>query len=549
MNRFHGWRRLLATLVLGLAAPWLNAIQLVPMTSTVLSSPVFVGNAGDGTRRLFIVEQIGIIKVLQPGATIPTTFLDIRTRLLAGGERGLLGLAFHPQYASNGRFFVYYTRALDGALVIAAYRVSANPNVASTAETVLLAIPHPTNANHNGGMLAFGPDGYLYAGVGDGGGSNDPANNAQNIEVLLGKILRIDVDRPDPVAGTAYSSPADNPYVGVAGRDEIFAIGWRNPWRFSFDRLTGRQWVADVGQGTREEVDTPVVKGGNYGWRVYEGSACSDVDPSLCIPGNYVFPLFDYTHSNGRCSITGGYVYRGTQGALLQGTYVFADYCTGEIFSWNGSTQTVLLDTAQSISSFGEDELGELYVVSLAGSVSKIVPNTPCTFAIGPDSSNFTAAGGPGTVAVVAGAACLWTAAANVPWIHVTSGASGSGNGMVGYSVDANSSSTSRSGTMTIAGKTFTVTQSRVAACTFTIGPKRASYGNGGGGGSVAVAAPVGCAWTGASNVPWIAVTPPGGGSGNGSLTYSVAPFSGPARIRIGTLNVAGKPFTVTQSR
>ena len=549
MNHFHLCRRLLAALLLGLAAPWLHAIQLVPMTSTALTSPVFVGNAGDGTRRLFIVEQVGIIKVLQPGATIPTTFLDIRTRLLAGGERGLLGLAFHPQYASNGRFFVYYTRSLDGALVIAAYRVSANPNVASTAETVLLAIPHPTNANHNGGMLAFGPDGYLYAGVGDGGGSNDPPNNAQNTEMLLGKILRIDVDHPDPVAGTAYSSPSDNPYVGSAGRDEIFAIGWRNPWRFSFDRLTGQQWVADVGQGMREEVNTPIVKGGNYGWRVYEGSACTGVDPSLCIPGNYTFPTFDYGHSNGRCSITGGYVYRGTQGALLQGTYVFADYCTGEIFSWNGSTQTLLLDTQQTISSFGEDELGELYVVHLAGSVRKIVPNTPCTYAIGPTSSNFTGAGGPGTVAVVADSACLWTAAANAPLVHVTSGASGSGYGNVGYAVDANSSSNSRSGTMTIAGKTFTVTQSRVVGCTFTITPKRESYGNGGGGGTVAVTAPVGCGWTGTSDVAWITVNGPSGGSGDGSLTYSVAPFSGPLRIRKGTLTIAGKPFTVTQSR
>jgi hypothetical protein len=546
---FNLWRRLLVALLLGLAAPWLSAIGLVPMTSTALSSPVFVGNAGDGTRRLFIVELGGIIKVLQPGATVPTIFLDIRTRLLAGGERGLLGLAFHPLYASNGRFFVYYTRSGDGALVIATYRVSANPDVANSAETVLLTIPHPTNTNHNGGMLAFGPDGYLYAGVGDGGGSNDPPNNAQNIQVLLGKILRIDVDHPDPVAGTAYSSPPDNPYVGRAGRDEIFAIGWRNPWRFSFDRVTGRQWVADVGQGAREEVNTPVVKGGNYGWRVYEGSACTGLDPSLCIPGNYIFPIFDYTHSNGRCSITGGYVYRGAQGALPLGTYVFADYCTGEIFSWNGSTQTLLRDTAQNISSFGEDEFGELYVVALGGSVSKIVPSTPCAFAISPSSSNFTAASGTGTVAVTAGNGCGWTAVANAPWIHVTSGASGSGNGSVGYRVDSNNSSASRSGTMTIAGKTFTVTQSRTASCTFTITPKRASYGNGGGGGSVAVTAPVGCAWTGASNVAWITVNGPAGGSGNGSLTYSVAPFSGPLRIRTGTLDIAGKQFTVTQSR
>ena len=224
---------------------------------TVLSGPVFVGNAGDGTNRLFILEQGGAIRVLQLGSSTPTAFLDIHTKVIAGGEQGLLGLAFHPQYASNGRFFVYYTRAGDGTIVIAEYKVSANPNVADPAETVLLTIPHPTNTNHNGGMLAFGPDGYLYIGVGDGGGANDVPNNAQNINLLLGKILRIDVSVP-----LTYSSPPTNPFYGATpGRDEIFAYGMRNPWRFSFDRVTGAQWVADVGQGAREEVDTPIVSG------------------------------------------------------------------------------------------------------------------------------------------------------------------------------------------------------------------------------------------------------------------------------------------------
>ena len=255
--------------------------------------------------------------------------------------------------------------------------MSGNPNVANTGETTLLTIAHPTNANHNGGMLAFGPDGYLYIGVGDGGSANDPPNNAQNIDALLGKILRIDVDHPDPIAGTPYSSPGDNPYVGKLGRDEIFSIGWRNPWRFSFDRTTHQQWVADVGQGAREEVDTPIVKGGNYGWRVYEGSACSGNDPASCNPANYVFPLFDYPHTGGRCSITGGYVYRGAQGTLPPGTYVYGDYCSGEILAWDGSTQTVLADTTMNIASFGEDEQGELYVVNLGGTLSKIVSTSP----------------------------------------------------------------------------------------------------------------------------------------------------------------------------
>ena len=313
----------------------------------------------------------------------PHTFLDIHTRVLVGGERGLLGLAFHPQYGSNGRFFVFYTRTGDGALVIAEYHVSPNPDVASATETVLLTIPHPTNSNHNGGMLAFGFDNYLYVGVGDGGSANDPPNNAQNTSVLLGKILRINVDQPDPIAGTPYSSPPDNPFVNRAGRDEIYAFGMRNPWRFSFDRLTGQQWVGDVGQGAREEVDTPIVKGGNYGWRVYEGFLCTNNDPSLCTPSNYLSPIFDYQHVNGRCSMTGGYIYRGSQDLLSSGTYVYGDYCSGEIFTWNGA-QSLLLDTAMRISSFGEDEQGELYVVDLNGSVSRIASD--CSYSISPTS-------------------------------------------------------------------------------------------------------------------------------------------------------------------
>jgi hypothetical protein len=379
VNCIEAVRSLVAVLLVCLSAPPLAAIELVPIVSSGVSSPTFVGHAGDGSNRLFIVEQGGSIKVLQPGASVATTFLDIRSKVLAGGERGLLGLAFHPAYASNGRFFVFYTRPGDGALVIAEYAVSANRDVAGTTEEVLLTIPHPTNANHNGGMLAFGPDGFLYIGVGDGGSGNDPPNNAQNVNTLLGKILRIDVDRPDTSQGTRYSSPADNPYFGATpGRDEIFSIGWRNPWRFSFDRAAPHaQWVADVGQGSREEVNTPIVKGGNYGWRVYEGSACTGIDPASCNASNFLFPIFDYTHANGRCSITGGYVYRGSQGVLPSGTYVYGDYCTGEIFAWDGVRQTVLLDTTMAISSFGEDPQGELYVVDLDGGVSKLVSTTP----------------------------------------------------------------------------------------------------------------------------------------------------------------------------
>ena len=293
--------------------------------------------------------------------------------------------------------------------------------------------------------------------LGDGGSGNDPSNNAQKTDVLLGKILRIDVTVPGQ-----YTSPPDNPYVGGAGLEEIFAIGFRNPWRFSFDRQTGEQWVADVGQGSREEVDTPIVNGGNYGWRVYEGFACTNVDPSLCIPENYLFPVFDYGHSGGRCSITGGYVYRGAHGALPSGTYVYGDYCSGEIFGWDGNAQSILLDTTMNISSFGEDEAGELYVVNLGGTVSRIAAAPVCTYSISPTRATFARAGGPGSVAVTAGAGCGWTAASNVPWITITGGASGSGNGTVNYSVGPyGGKPKNRTGTVTIAGQTFTVKQSK----------------------------------------------------------------------------------------
>jgi len=362
---------LMTTLILSAATPLLAQVQLLAVVSG-LSSPVFAGHAGDGSNRLFIVEKSGVIKVLQPGSSTPTVFLDIHTRVLStGGEQGLLGLAFHPSYESNGRFFVYYTRS-GGEIVLAEYHVSANPNVAGTGETILLTIPHPSFTNHNGGMLAFDHDNYLRAGVGDGGSGNDPTNNAQNLGTLLGKILRIDVD---PAPGTdPYAVPATNPFIGAPGaRPEIFAYGMRNPWRFSFDRLTNDQWVADVGQGAREEVDTPIVNGGNYGWRVFEGFSCTGVDPGLCGGSGYIAPLFEYTHTGGRCSITGGYVYRGNQNAVAGGTYIYGDYCTGEIFGWNGANQNLLLDTALNIASFGEDESGELYVVGLGGTVHKIV--------------------------------------------------------------------------------------------------------------------------------------------------------------------------------
>lgn len=352
-----------------------QAVELQPVLSG-LSSPVYVTSAHDGSNRLFIVEQAGRIKVLEPGSSTPAIFIDIASRVLFGGERGLLGLAFHPQFSTNRRFFVNYTRQPDGATVIAEYRASAsNPNVAGTTETVMLVILQPFS-NHNGGMIEFGPDQFLYIGMGDGGSANDPGNRAQNINELLGKILRIDVDQP--VGGVPYSSPADNPFFGATpGRDEIYAVGMRNPFRFSFDRMNGRLFAGDVGQNAREEVDI-ITRGGNYGWRVMEGDICNpSFGGGTCTPIG-IGPVAVYAHSGGRCSISGGYVYRGLQSSLPFGAYVYGDFCSGEIFMLNGGVASVLLDTGLNISSFGEDEAGEIYVVGLSGTLSRIInPNPP----------------------------------------------------------------------------------------------------------------------------------------------------------------------------
>ena len=375
--------RLLAIVSLLALAPVTRAdVQLVPV-ATGLSSPLLATGARDGTNRLYVVERDGVVRLVKPGVQGTSIFLDLRGRVLAGGERGLLGLAFHPQYASNGRLFVFYTRPPDGALVIAEHRRRADPDVADPAGVDVLVIAHPRQSNHNGGMLAFGPDGYLYIGVGDGGASNDPTDNSQDVDVLLGKILRIDVDRSGPVFGSRYGAPPDNPFVDAPGADEVYAYGLRNPWRFGFDRSTGELWVGDVGQDGIEEVDAPILRGGNYGWRVYEGTNCTGNDPMLCNPTAFVAPRFQYAHTGGRCSVTGGYVYRGTRGTFASGTYVFGDFCGGEIMAFDGAAQAVVLDTTLALASFGEDDAGELYAVDIAGgTVSRIDPAAAGTTAI-----------------------------------------------------------------------------------------------------------------------------------------------------------------------
>jgi glucose/arabinose dehydrogenase len=444
-------------------SPDVATIQIQPVLITGLSLALFVTGAHDGSNRLFIVEQGGLIKVLQPGQTSPTVFLDISSRVLSGGEQGLLGLAFHPQFSSNHRLFVNYTRPPDGATVIAEYRVSAtNQNMAGMSETVILTIPQPFS-NHNGGMIEFGPDGFLYIGMGDGGSGNDPGNRAQNIDELLGKILRIDIDHPN--GAVPYSSPSSNPFFGATpGADEIFSIGMRNPWRFSFDRGTGQLYAGDVGQNAWEEIDI-ITNGGNYGWRVMEGNHCNPAfNGGVCTPIG-IAAIAEYGHTGGRCSVTGGYVYRGPIATLPAGSYVYGDYCTGEIFVLEGGTSTVPLDTALNISSFGEDEVGEVYVVGHGGQVYRIVnPNAPCSFAISPKNKSFRANGGTGSVVVTAPVNCGWTAVSNDSFITINAGASGTGVNAVTYSIAANISGVSRTGTLTVAGQTVTVNQSGVSS-------------------------------------------------------------------------------------
>lgn len=370
--------------------------------ATGLSEPVEIVHAGDD--RLFVVQQSGAIRIVNPNGTLkPANFLTLTTATIStGSERGLLGLAFHPQYATNGYFYINYTRAGDGATVVSRYSADPNnPDLALTTGTPLITIAQPFS-NHNGGTLRFGPDGYLYIGMGDGGSGGDPGNRAQNINENLGKMLRIDVNTTS--GPLLYGIPADNPYVGVEGNDEIWATGLRNPWKFSFDRLNGDLWIADVGQNAAEEINhvSSTAAGLNYGWKCYEAN---NVFTAGCAQPNvtYTFPVASYPHSGGApCySITGGYVYTGSLYPNMLNKYFFADYCINRIgmvnVNINAVTYTPNFAGITGYTTFGQDVNGELYVAAAdQGRIYKITDTTPLginefgkmTFSISPNPSN-----------------------------------------------------------------------------------------------------------------------------------------------------------------
>lgn len=355
------------------------------VTGAVDNPVQIVQPPGDSTR-LFIVQQGGDIRIVENGTLLTTPFLSIGNLTSDSSEQGLLSMAFDPDYQTSGIFYVYYTDdiATPGDITLARYHVSADPNVADeTTAEIVLVVPHPTNANHNGGQLQFGPDGYLYMGTGDGGGGGDTPNNAQTLTILLGKILRLDVGGTGTVpcgqtTAMPYDIPASNPFVGQAGCDEIWAYGVRNPWRYSFDRETGDMLIGDVGQNLWEEIDfqpADSTGGENYGWRLMEGNHC--YNPSTnCDDGTLIHPILEYGHGLG-CSVTGGFRYRGSAIPGLYGVYLYGDYCTGRI--WEGFedgsgdwTSTEVLDSSYLISGWGEDQAGEIYLANHGGAVYKL---------------------------------------------------------------------------------------------------------------------------------------------------------------------------------
>lgn len=341
------------------------------------NQPLDLQYPGDGSGRLFVVERPGVIHVFENDSSVDNSsvFLDIQNRVDDGGqEEGLLGLAFHPDYENNGYFYVNYTAGNPDRTVISRFRVSDNPDEAdANSETEILTFPQPFS-NHNGGQLAFGPDGYLYIAVGDGGGAGDPNDNGQDRTTLLGSILRIDVDSQEN--GNNYGIPSDNPYAGneEGYREEIFAYGLRNPWRFSFDADNGDIWAGDVGQNSYEEIDI-IEAGNNYGWNIMEGTHCFE-PPSGCDQSGLAMPVWEYGRGEG-ISVTGGFVYRGPSQESLTGWYVYGDFGSGKIWALDASSpddpeNIELVDTDHSISSFGVDAENELYIVGFGGSIYRL---------------------------------------------------------------------------------------------------------------------------------------------------------------------------------
>jgi len=353
-----------------------TSVVLTPFI-TGLNAPVDLQQPDDGTGRFFVVELAGTIRVFQNGALSSAPFLDIRSKVIVNGEMGLLGAAFHPDFAHTGLFYVHYDRTTPSGSyqsVIAEYSVSAaNPNVADAAsERIILTVDQPPFTNHKGGQIVFGSDGFLYIALGDGGSEGDPLGNGQNTNTLLAKILRLDVNATS--AGKEYGIPPDNPFVAGGGLPEIWAYGLRNPFRFSFDRSTGRLFAGDVGQDRYEEIDL-IQRGANYGWNIMEGFHCYN-PPSGCNETGLTLPIAEYDHSEGN-AVIGGYVYRGTKIPNLQGAYIFGDDGSGKIWAlqeispgtWN---RTLLMSSGHTISSFGRDQYGEIYVVDLNGTVFSI---------------------------------------------------------------------------------------------------------------------------------------------------------------------------------
>ncbi|MCE3076128.1 PQQ-dependent sugar dehydrogenase [Chryseobacterium gwangjuense] len=344
--------------------------------ATGFTAPVEIAHANDN--RMFVVQQNGIIRIVQPNGSInPTNFLNISSKITYGGERGLLGLAFHPQYAINGYFFVYYNDT-SGNITVARYTQSSNPDVAdASTEKIILNQSKPFD-NHNGGSIHFAPDGYLWIVTGDGGSGGDPNNNAQNKNSLLGKLLRLDINSTGP-----YNIPSGNPFVGIDGADEVWSYGLRNAWKFNFDTVSGNVMIADVGQGQIEEINRmPLTQAGiNYGWRCYEGNNAYNT-AGCAAQSTMTFPVAVYDHSGGKCSITGGYIYRGTQYPALQGKYVFADYCSTQIGILNPDNSIVWTTafSGNNFSTFGINNQNDLFVAAVNnGKIFKITYGTLAT--------------------------------------------------------------------------------------------------------------------------------------------------------------------------